>query len=217
MGTPRVVRHIGKGRAHELEYSQRLHAAGRDCAGGRRRCRSATRWVRSCATGPIRSCGPAASRGSRSSCSTPPRSSRTGSSNCSTGRRVLTCSPRSGWRPRRTACASNAKHGPLFPDFQTRDVGKPWSKSGAILTTHDPDGKLVYRAGQALIDPGSPLTELARLTQPFLVPTTPDETAGQVDNVVFVEGLVAYRGEWLLYYGEGDAGVGVLHGARQRL
>ena len=24
--------------------------------------------------------------------------------------------------------------------------------------------------------------------------------------------LVDYRGEWLLYYGEGDAGVGVLHG-----
>jgi beta-1,2-mannosidase len=181
------------------------------------------------------------------------------------------------------------KHGPLFPDFETRDVGKPWSKSGAILTTkvtdpsghraryvmyfgdkdiyyawsddllhwtpgpvdqpvmrpqpgtysaellepgppplitangyivlihnaaaHDPDGKLVYRAGQALIDPAAPLTELARLTQPFLVPETPDETAGQVDNVVFVEGLVGYRGEWLLYYGEGDAGVGVLHGA----
>jgi predicted GH43/DUF377 family glycosyl hydrolase len=30
--------------------------------------------------------------------------------------------------------------------------------------------------------------------------------------VVFVEGLVAWRGEWLLYDGEGDAGVGVLHG-----
>jgi beta-1,2-mannosidase len=184
------------------------------------------------------------------------------------------------------------KHGPMFPDFQTRDVGKPWSKSGAILTTkvvdpatgrrryvmyfgdkdiyyawsddllhwtpgpvdqpvmrpepgtysaelleagppplitdngyillihnaaaHDPDGKLVYRAGQALIDPAAPVTELARLTQPFLVPTTPDETAGQVDNVVFVEGLVNYRGQWLLYYGEGDAGVGVLHGAAHR-
>ena len=25
------------------------------------------------------------------------------------------------------------KHGALFPNFQTRDVGKPWSKSGAIL------------------------------------------------------------------------------------
>ena len=174
------------------------------------------------------------------------------------------------------------KHGPLFPDFETRTVGKPWSKSGAILTTplngryymyfgdvdiyyatsrdlihwtpgpvddpvmrpqpgtyterllepgppplitengyillihnsaaHDPDGTLVYRAGQALIDPAEPTRELARLTQPWLVPETPEEISGQVNNVVFVEGLVAYRGEWLMYYGQGDAGVGLLHG-----
>jgi len=184
------------------------------------------------------------------------------------------------------------KHGPLFPDFVTRPLDKPWSKSGAILTTpvvdpatgrrryvmyfgdkdiyfawsddlihwtpgpvdqpvmrplpgtyseellepgppplitenglilfihnsaaHDPDGKLVYRAGQALIDPAAPTEELARLTRPFLVPETPEETSGQVNNVVFVEGLVAYRGEWLLYYGQGDAGVGVLHGRGRR-
>jgi predicted GH43/DUF377 family glycosyl hydrolase len=175
------------------------------------------------------------------------------------------------------------KHGPLFPDFQTRTVGKPWSKSGAILTrpidgryymyfgdvdiyyatsrdlihwtpgpvgdpvmrpqpgtytaqllepgppplitangyillihnsaAPDPDGKLIYRAGQALIDPAQATRELARLTQPFLVPETPEETSGQVNNVVFVEGLVAYRGKWLMYHGQGDAGVGVLHGA----
>ena len=156
------------------------------------------------------------------------------------------------------------KHGPLFPDFVTRDVGKPWSKSGAILTKRlkgkyymyfgdkdiyyatspdlihwtpgpvddpvmrpqpgtyteellepgppplitdngyillihnaaakDPDGKLIYRAGQALIDPAKPTEELARLTTPFLVPETPEETEGQVNNVVFVEGLVAWRG-----------------------
>jgi predicted GH43/DUF377 family glycosyl hydrolase len=89
--------------------------------------------------------------------------------------------------------------------------------NGYILLIHnaaakDPDGKLIYRAGQALIDPAKPKQELARLTTPFLVPETPEETSGQVNNVVFVEGLVAYRGEWLLYYGEGDAGVGVLHG-----
>ena len=152
------------------------------------------------------------------------------------------------------------KYGPLFPDFVTRDVDKPWSKSGAILTKRlkgkyymyfgdkdiyyatspdlihwtpgpvddpvmrpqpgtytdellepgppplitdngyillihnaaakDPDGKLIYRAGQALIDPAKPTEELARLTTPFLVPETPEETEGQVNNVVFVEGLV---------------------------
>ncbi len=174
------------------------------------------------------------------------------------------------------------KHGALFPNFETRTVGKPWSKSGAIYTTpidgkyymyfgdvdiywatstdlihwtpgpvddpvmrpqvgtytqrllepgppplitengyillihnaaaHDPDGKLIYRAGQALIDPAKPTRELARLTTPFLVPETPEEISGQVNNVVFVEGLVAYKGEWLMYYGQGDAGVGLLHG-----
>ena len=91
------------------------------------------------------------------------------------------------------------------------------TENGKILLIHnaaakDPDGKLIYRAGQALIDPATPTQELARLTTPFLVPETPEETEGQVNNVVFVEGLVAYRGEWLLYYGQGDAGVGVLHG-----
>jgi beta-1,2-mannosidase len=174
------------------------------------------------------------------------------------------------------------KHGPLFADFRTRGVDKPWSKSGAILTTpiggryvmyfgdkdiyyawsrdlirwtpgpvddpvmrpqpgtyteellepgppplitehgqillihnsaaHDPDGKLIYRAGQALIDPAAPTEELARMTRPFLVPETPEEIEGQVNNVVFVEGLVAYRRRWFMYYGQGDAGVGVLHG-----
>ena len=153
------------------------------------------------------------------------------------------------------------KHGPMFADFVTRPLDKPWSKSGAILTKRlkgkyymyfgdkdiywatstdlihwtpgpvdepvmrpqvgtyteellepgppplitengqillihnaaakDPDGKLIYRAGQALIDPAKPTQELARLTTPFLVPETPEETEGQVNNVVFVEGLVA--------------------------
>lgn len=96
------------------------------------------------------------------------------------------------------------------------------TENGYILlihnsAAHEPDGKLVYRAGQALIDPAEPTRELARLTTPFLVPETPEEISGQVNNVVLVEGLVAYRGEWLMYYGQGDAGVGPLHGdARTR-
>ena len=91
------------------------------------------------------------------------------------------------------------------------------TENGQILLIHnaaakDPDGKLIYRAGQALIDPAKPTEELARLTTPWLVPETPEEIAGQVNNVVFVEGLVAYKRRWFMYYGQGDAGVGVLHG-----
>jgi predicted GH43/DUF377 family glycosyl hydrolase len=32
---------------------------------------------------------------------------------------------------------------------------------------------------------------------------------GQVNNVCFVEGLVALEGRWLLYYGMGDSRIGV--------
>src|SRR4029079_13015300 len=79
------------------------------------------------------------------------------------------------------------------------------TENGYILLIHnaaapDPDGKLIYRAGQALIDPAEPTKELARLTTPFLVPETPEETSGQVNNVVFVEGLVAYRRRCVLHY-----------------
>ena len=96
--------------------------------------------------------------------------------------------------------------------FAAADHGERLHPADPHSAAHDPDGKLIYRAGQALIDPAAPTAELARLTRPFLVPETPEEISGQVNHVVFVEGLVAYRGEWLLYYGQGDAGLGVLHG-----
>lgn len=50
---------------------------------------------------------------------------------------------------------------------------------------------------------------LARLETPFLVPTTEDEEKGQVDLVVFAEGLVQFRGKWFLYYGQADRTLGV--------
>ena len=58
------------------------------------------------------------------------------------------------------------------------------TENGYILlihnsAAHDPDGKLIYRAGQALTDPAAPTTELARLTRPFLVPETPEEISGR--------------------------------------
>ncbi|CAL5868500.1 uncharacterized protein PFLUO_LOCUS2726 [Penicillium psychrofluorescens] len=64
-----------------------------------------------------------------------------------------------------------------------------------------------YSTGQMLIDPAnSPLgPPVARLETPILQPTTATEITGQVDNVVFSEGLVQFKGKWLLYFGAGDA------------
>ena len=50
---------------------------------------------------------------------------------------------------------------------------------------------------------------IARTVHPFLVPDRPYETAGQVNQVVFVEGLVPFRGRWHLYYGTADSRIAV--------
>jgi predicted GH43/DUF377 family glycosyl hydrolase len=62
-----------------------------------------------------------------------------------------------------------------------------------------------------LIDPvNAPLgPPVARLESPILQPTSVREVKGQVDNVVFSEGLVQFRGKWFMYFGQGDAFLGV--------
>ena len=68
----------------------------------------------------------------------------------------------------------------------------------------------VYTAGQALFDATNPLRLLDRTDAPFLRPTEPYEKTGQYkEGTTFVEGLVPFRGRWLLYYGTADSRVGV--------
>jgi len=77
-----------------------------------------------------------------------------------------------------------------------------------------PTGKLIYRAGQALIDPAKPTEELARaLTTPFLVPETAggDRGPGEQRRVRRGPRRMA-RASGSSTTGRGDAGVGVLHG-----
>ncbi len=68
----------------------------------------------------------------------------------------------------------------------------------------------VYTAGQALFDASNPLRLIARSDEPFIRPTEPYERSGQyAEGTTFVEGLVRFRGRWLLYYGTADSRVGV--------
>jgi predicted GH43/DUF377 family glycosyl hydrolase len=68
----------------------------------------------------------------------------------------------------------------------------------------------VYTGGQALFDARNPVRLLARSDAPFIRPTEPYERTGQyVEGTTFVEGLVPFRGRWLLYYGTADSRVGV--------
>jgi predicted GH43/DUF377 family glycosyl hydrolase len=68
----------------------------------------------------------------------------------------------------------------------------------------------VYTAGQALFDATNPVKLLDRTGKPFLRPTESYERTGQyVEGTTFVEGLVPFRGQWLLYYGTADSRVAV--------
>jgi predicted GH43/DUF377 family glycosyl hydrolase len=65
-----------------------------------------------------------------------------------------------------------------------------------------------YQPGQLLLDAMDPTAVVGRLEQPFLR-IDPAETHGQVGNVCFAEGLVAFQNRWWLYVGLADSRLGV--------
>lgn len=67
-----------------------------------------------------------------------------------------------------------------------------------------------YSAGQVLFDLNNPSKVIARLDNPFFVPTAPFEKSGQYPSgTVFIEGLVYFKKKWFLYYGCADSRVAV--------
>lgn len=72
-------------------------------------------------------------------------------------------------------------------------------------------GNRVYTGGQALFDANEPWKLLDRTTDPFIQPELPFEKSGQYpEGTTFLEGLVYFQGNWLLYYGTADSMVGVV-------
>jgi len=67
------------------------------------------------------------------------------------------------------------------------------------------DTKNAYRAGQVLFDKNDPTKIVDRSKTFFFEPDKPYELTGQVNNVVFVEGLVHFKDRWFLYYGTADS------------
>jgi beta-1,2-mannosidase len=88
------------------------------------------------------------------------------------------------------------------------------TRTGHVLLMHNsaitfPDGGVRYACGQVLIDPRRPGRVVAKLTEPWLEPSSAEELSGLVGNVTFVEGLVFHHGAWLAYYGQSDTTIGV--------
>jgi predicted GH43/DUF377 family glycosyl hydrolase len=66
-----------------------------------------------------------------------------------------------------------------------------------------------YTGGQLLFDAQDPARLLDRTDTYFIKPDQPYETQGQVNQVVFLEGMVSFKGRWFLYYGTADSKIGV--------
>jgi beta-1,2-mannosidase len=90
---------------------------------------------------------------------------------------------------------------------------------GIVLIYNGADDQLVYRTGVAVFDRHDPRKLLSRSDEPIFAPEKEWEKAGQVPNVVFVEGLVFTKGKdegmaatpdrFFFYYGGADKYVGV--------
>jgi len=75
---------------------------------------------------------------------------------------------------------------------------------------NDPDlSEFTYAAGQALFDKENPFKLIDRTDGYFIHPDKPYERTGEVNEVCFVEGLVFFRNQWLLYYGTADSRIAV--------
>jgi predicted GH43/DUF377 family glycosyl hydrolase len=66
-----------------------------------------------------------------------------------------------------------------------------------------------YTAAQALFDPNDPARLLKRSATYFMRPELPYETTGQINQVVFLEGLARFKNQWFLYYGTADSKIAV--------
>ena len=66
-----------------------------------------------------------------------------------------------------------------------------------------------YSAGQALFDANEPWKLIDRTDEHFITPESEFEKIGEVNQVVFVEGLVYFKGTFFLYYGTADSKIGV--------
>jgi predicted GH43/DUF377 family glycosyl hydrolase len=96
------------------------------------------------------------------------------------------------------------------PPAVKTDDGVVLIYNGANHYQHgDPNAPaFAYQPGQILFDGRDPTAPIARLQEPFLR-IDPAEADGQVGNVCFAEGLVAFKGQWLLYVGLADSRLGV--------
>lgn len=83
------------------------------------------------------------------------------------------------------------------------------TENGILLIYNGANYSHEYAVGAVLFSKDNPTQVIERLDKPFLKPIQSWEKYGQTPNVVFAEGLVMLKDEWLLYYGAADTYTGV--------
>lgn len=86
------------------------------------------------------------------------------------------------------------------------------TEAGWLLIYHGVDDSKVYRAGATLLDEKDPYKVIARFPYPILEPETEYEKYGDVNMVVFPEGLVQFDDILWVYYGAADKVIGLATG-----
>ncbi|MCL5033341.1 MAG: glycoside hydrolase family 130 protein [Thermotogae bacterium] len=81
--------------------------------------------------------------------------------------------------------------------------------NGILLIYNGANYSHEYAVGAVLFSKDNPTKVIERLDKPFLEPIQSWEKYGQTPNVVFAEGLIKLKNEWLLYFGAADTYVGV--------
>jgi predicted GH43/DUF377 family glycosyl hydrolase len=99
----------------------------------------------------------------------------------------------------------------IYNGMTTGRVGYPQNQYSVGQMLIDPSGSFrpTLNVSQDAYQPALRDGPVARLERPILVPDSKNEQQGQVDQVVFAEGLVQFKGKWYLYFGQGDSELGV--------
>lgn len=82
-------------------------------------------------------------------------------------------------------------------------------KDRIVLFYNSHDEWKRYHSFFAILDRKNPRKVLMRSEKPILTPSEQFELFGKVNNVIFIEGLVNFKGKYFLYYGGADKCVGV--------
>lgn len=101
--------------------------------------------------------------------------------------------------------------------YESRNIGGGCppieTDKGWLLIYHavdDMDKGKVYRAGAALLDKKDPTKVISHSKEPLFYPEEIWEKEGNVGNVVFPTGAVAFKDRLYIYYGAADKRIGVI-------